>query len=201
MLDLSRPSSQHDVTSCFTNDQTGSFFNGSGYAALMRDGYKVGSDVSVTLEFQTSQSDGVLLGISSAKVDAIGLEMINGQLVFNVNNGAGPVSVRSIGQMLCDGHWHHLLVRKTKHTLTLSVDGRSYTTTNPYPQSTSAETNNPVYLGGYPVGVRQNCLSLSSRFRGCLRNVQLVKSHLQNVLDLSSAYFLSGVTPNSCPVA
>ncbi|XP_054478572.1 laminin subunit alpha-1 [Anoplopoma fimbria] len=201
MLDLSKPASQHEVTSCFTNDQTGSYFNGSGHAALMRDGYKVGSDVSVSLEFRTSQSEGVFLGISSAKVDAIGLEMINGQVVFNVNNGAGRVSVRSVGHMLCDGRWHRLLARKTKHTLSLSVDGRSYTTNNPYPQSTSAETNNPVYLGGFPVGVKQNCLSISSRFRGCLRNLRLVKSHLSDVLDLSSAHFLLGVTPNSCPVA
>ena len=46
----------------------------------VRDGYKVGSDVSVSLEFRSSQSEGVFLGISSAKVDAIGLEMINGQV-------------------------------------------------------------------------------------------------------------------------
>ncbi|XP_027137087.1 laminin subunit alpha-1 isoform X2 [Larimichthys crocea] len=201
VLDLSKPTSRHDVTSCFTNDQTGSYFNGSGYATMMRDGYKVGSDVSVSLEFRTSQSEGVFLGISSAKVDAIGLEMIGGQVVFNVNNGAGRVSVRSIGPVLCDGRWHRLLARKTKHTLILSVDGRSYTTPNPYPQSTSAETNNPVYLGGYPVGVKQNCLSISFRFRGCLRNLQLIKSHLSDTLNLSSAHFLLGVTPNSCPVA
>lgn len=72
------------------------------------------------------------------------------QVVFNVNNGAGRVSVRSADRMLCDGQWHHLLARKTKHALTLMVDGRKYSTPNPYPQSTSAETNNPVYLGGYP---------------------------------------------------
>ncbi|XP_059205207.1 laminin subunit alpha-1 [Centropristis striata] len=200
-LDLSTPASQHNVTSCFTDDQAGSYFNGSGYAAMMPEGYKVGSDVSVSLEFRTDQSEGVFLGISSAKVDAIGLELINGQVVFNVNNGAGRVSVRSIGRLLCDGRWHRLLARKTKHSLSLVVDGRSYATANPYPQSTSAETNNPVYLGGFPVGVRQNCLSVSSRFRGCLRNLQLVKSHLSDTLDLSSAHFLLGVTPNSCPVA
>ncbi|KAM3860333.1 laminin subunit alpha-1 [Diretmus argenteus] len=199
-LDMSNPSSQHDVTSCFTNHQTGSYFNGSGYAALMRDGYKVGSDMSVSLEFRTSQSDAVLLGISSAKVDAIGLEIINGRGVFHVNNGAGRVSVVSVVQV-CDGRWHRLLARKTKHTLTLTVDGRSNSTHNPYPQSTSAETNNPVYLGGYADGVKQNCLSIRSRFRGCMRNLQLVKSHLNEALDLSSAYFLSGVTPNSCPAA
>uniref|UniRef100_H3D7M5 Laminin, alpha 1 n=1 Tax=Tetraodon nigroviridis TaxID=99883 RepID=H3D7M5_TETNG len=192
--------SRHNVTSCFTNDQAGSYFNGKLRRLQVRDGYKVGSDVSVSLDFRTSQSEGVFLGISSAKIDAIGLEMINGQVVFNVNNGAGRVTVASAGQLLCDGRWHHLLARKTKHSLSLKVDGRSYTTLNPYPQSTSAETKDPVYLGGYPVGVKQNCLSIASRFRGCLKNAQLVKSHLNDALELGSAHSYSGITPHSCPV-
>lgn len=50
----------------------------------VHDGYKVGSDMSVSLEFRTSQSDAVFLGISSAKVDAIGLEMISGQVSTNL---------------------------------------------------------------------------------------------------------------------
>uniref|UniRef100_H3C8W5 Laminin, alpha 1 n=1 Tax=Tetraodon nigroviridis TaxID=99883 RepID=H3C8W5_TETNG len=191
--------SRHNVTSCFTNDQAGSYFNGKLRRLQVRDGYKVGSDVSVSLDFRTSQSEGVFLGISSAKIDAIGLEMINGQVVFNVNNGAGRVTVASAGQLLCDGRWHHLLARKTKHSLSLKVDGRSYTTLNPYPQSTSAETKDPVYLGGYPVGVKQNCLSIASRFRGCLKNAQLVKSHLNDALELGSAHSYSGITPHSCP--
>ncbi|XP_029698573.1 laminin subunit alpha-1 isoform X2 [Takifugu rubripes] len=200
VLDLTKPASRHNVTSCFTDDQAGSYFDGSGHALFMRDGYKVGSDVSVSLEFRTSQSEGVFLGISSAKIDAIGLEMIKGQVVFNVNNGAGRVTVRSVGPMLCDGRWHRVLARKTKHSLNLQVDGRSYITPNPYPQSTSAETKNPVYLGGYPVGVKQNCLSITTRFRGCLKKIQLIKPHLSDTLDLSSAHVLSGVTPDSCPV-
>lgn len=152
--------------------------------------------------------------------------------------------MRSIGRMLCDGQWHRLLARKTKHSMSLKVDGRSYTAANPYPQSTSAETKNPVYLGGYPgeylpvcaptfnstcltvsapvcpslhpsvspstplstclsltVGVKQNCLSITSGFRGCLKNAQLVKSHLSDALELSSAHSFWGITPHSCPVA
>ncbi|XP_061877295.1 laminin subunit alpha-1 isoform X1 [Entelurus aequoreus] len=201
MLDLSRPASQHEVTSCFSKEETGSYFNGSGYAALVRDGYKVGSDVSVSMDFRTSQSEGVLLGISSAKVDAIGLEIIKGQVFFNVNNGAGRVTVRSVSLTLCDGRWHHLLAKKTKHTLSLSIDGRSNAITNPYPQSTSAETNNPVYLGGYPDGTKQNSLYSKSSFRGCLNNVEIIKSHLVTPLELSRAHFLLGVTPSSCPAA
>ncbi|KAM9775357.1 laminin subunit alpha-1 isoform 2-T2 [Syngnathus typhle] len=200
-LDLSQPASQHDITSCFTEEEAGSYFNGSGYAVLMRDGYKVGSDMSVSLEFRTSQSEGVLLGISSAKVDAIGLEMIKGQVVFNVNNGAGRVRVASGGPALCDGHWHRLLARKTKHSLSLSVDGRDNSVNNPYPQSTSAETNNPVFVGGYPDGMKQNCLSVKTGFRGCLKNVHLIKSHVSSPLDMSQAHFSLGVTPGSCPAA
>ncbi|XP_061568927.1 laminin subunit alpha-1 [Cololabis saira] len=200
-LDLSKPISKHSIASCFTKDQTGSYFNGSGYAELMHRGYKVGSDMSVSLEFRTSQSDGVFLGISSAKVDAVGLEMVDGQVVFNVNNGAGRVSVRSIGRLLCDGQWHTVLARKTKHHLLLTVDGRKYSTPNPYPQSTSAETNNPVYVGGYPGGVKQNCLSIRTAFSGCVRNLQLSRTHQSTNLDISSAHFLLGVTPNSCPAA
>lgn len=46
----------------------------------VKEGYKVGSDVNITLEFRTTSENGVLLGISSAKVDAIGLEIVNGKV-------------------------------------------------------------------------------------------------------------------------
>lgn len=46
----------------------------------VREGYKVRSDVNITLEFRTTALHGVLLGVSSAKVDAIGLEIVNGKV-------------------------------------------------------------------------------------------------------------------------
>lgn len=46
----------------------------------VREGYKVRSDVNITLEFRTTAVHGVLLGVSSAKVDAIGLEIVNGKV-------------------------------------------------------------------------------------------------------------------------
>lgn len=52
----------------------------------MKGGYYVGSDVTVSLEFRSTALDGVLLGVSSARVDAIGLELLNGQ----VRNTPGP---------------------------------------------------------------------------------------------------------------
>lgn len=49
-----------------------------------REGYKVRSDVNITLEFRTTGLNGVLLGVSSAKVDAIGLEIVNGKVGYPV---------------------------------------------------------------------------------------------------------------------
>lgn len=46
----------------------------------VKEGYYVGSDVTVSLEFRSTALDGVLLGVSSARVDAIGLELIDGQV-------------------------------------------------------------------------------------------------------------------------
>nr|KAF6422582.1 laminin subunit alpha 1 [Rousettus aegyptiacus] len=78
-LGRDNPVSAFAVARCYAEAQEGTFFEGSGYAALVKEGYKVRSDVNITLEFRTSSENGVLLGISSAKVDAIGLEMVNGK--------------------------------------------------------------------------------------------------------------------------
>uniref|UniRef100_A0A8C7L2V4 Laminin, alpha 1 n=1 Tax=Oncorhynchus kisutch TaxID=8019 RepID=A0A8C7L2V4_ONCKI len=199
-LNTQSPVSEQSTAYCFTAAQDGTFFNGSGYAALIKNGYKVGSDMEVSLEFRSTVSDGVLLGVSSAKVDAIGLELANGQAVFHVNNGAGRVSATSrLGWWLCDGLWHTLLAKKTKNALSLTVDGVTVLTDNPHPQSTSAETKDPVYVGGFPVGVKQNCLTSRMPFRGCMRNIRLIKGHMTNILDFSTAFTLQGVSPHSCP--
>lgn len=110
--------------------------------------------------------------------------------MFNVNNGAGRVTVRSAAQVLCDGRWHHLLARKTKHSLSLKVDGRSYTTPNPYPQSTSAETKDPVYLGGYPGEHLSVCplTLISTRLSSCLCTRLTVSTRLSLSTRLSHSW-------------
>ncbi|XP_062847310.1 laminin subunit alpha-1 [Trichomycterus rosablanca] len=201
-LNLKDAVTSHDIGSCFRSIQDGTFFNGSGYAAFMKEGYYVGSDVTVSLEFRSTAMDGVLLGVSSARVDAIGLELINGQVVFNVNNGAGRFSAVSRNRApLCDGRWHTLVAKKLKHSLSLSVDGLTVSTENPHSSSTSAETKNPIYVGGYPADVKQSCLSSRTSFSGCMKNLRLVKGHITDVLEFSSAFTRAGVSPHSCPAA
>ncbi|NWW37732.1 LAMA1 protein, partial [Panurus biarmicus] len=203
-LDNESPVSIFAVNKCYETVQDGTFFDGSGFAALAREGYKVRSDVNITLEFRTTAAHGALLGVSSAKVDAIGLEIVHGKVLFHVNNGAGRITAAYEPRgtnSLCDGKWHKLQANKSKHRISLIIDGNLVHTDNPYIQSTSADTNNPIYVGGYPADVKQNCLTSKSSFRGCLRNLVLTKGQHTELFDFSRAFDLRGVFPHSCPGA
>ncbi|XP_006868776.1 PREDICTED: laminin subunit alpha-1 [Chrysochloris asiatica] len=203
-LDKDSPVSAFAVNKCYAEAQEGTFFEGSGYAALVKEGYKVRSDVNISLEFRTSSVNGVLLGISSAKVDAIGLEIVNGRLFFHVNNGAGRITATyepKATTALCDGKWHTLQANKNKHRVVLIVDGNAVHAESPHTQSTSADTNNPIYVGGYPVDVKQNCLTSQASFQGCLRKLTLTKGPQVHSYDFSKAFHLQGVFPHSCPGA
>ncbi|XP_072324438.1 laminin subunit alpha-1 [Scyliorhinus torazame] len=201
-LDIERPVSILTVGRCYTAAQEGTFFDGTGFAALVKEGYKVRSDVVVTFEFRSTSRNAVLLGISSAKVDAIGLEIVNGKVLFHVNNGAGRITARYEPQdlnQLCNGEWHKLRANKSKHRIALMVDGVTVQADNPYIQSTSADTNDPIYVGGYPANVKQNCLTTQKPFQGCMRNLKLAKNQQIEAFDFSRAFDLRGVFAHSCP--
>ncbi|XP_044514002.1 laminin subunit alpha-1 [Gracilinanus agilis] len=201
-LDMNNSISAFSLKKCYTMTQEGTFFDGTGFVALVKEGYKVRSDVIITLEFRTSEMNGVLLGISSAKVDAIGIEIINGKVLFHVNNGAGRITAvyePKSTNSLCDGKWHKLQAHKSKHRIILIVDGKSSSAESPHTQSTSADTNNPIYVGGYPADVKQNCLSSRTPFRGCMRKLTLTKTQQVESFDFSKGFDLQGVFPHSCP--
>ncbi|XP_053323848.1 laminin subunit alpha-1-like [Spea bombifrons] len=201
-LDKESAISIHAVNKCYASVQEGTYFDGTGFAALVKEGYKVRSDVNVSLEFRTTQMNGVLLGISSAKVDAIGLEIIHGKVLFHVNNGAGRITAvykPESPSSLCDGKWHKLQASKIKHRIVLTVDGNVVNAESPHVQSTSADTNNPIYVGGYPADVKQNCLTSQTSFHGCIRNMKLVKGTQTEASDFSKAFEMRGVFPHSCP--
>ncbi|KAM4704989.1 laminin subunit alpha-1 [Rhinophrynus dorsalis] len=192
----------HAVSKCYASAQQGTYFDGTGFAALVKEGYKVRSDVDITLEFRTTAMNGVLLGISSAKVDAIGLEIVNGKVLYHVNNGAGRITAIYKPQdtnSLCDGKWHKIQANKIKHRIVLTVDGNTVQAESSNVQSTSADTNNPVYVGGYPADVKQNCLTTQTSFHGCIRNMKLVKGMQTEANDFSKAFDIRGVFPHSCP--
>uniref|UniRef100_A0A8C0EE34 Basement membrane-specific heparan sulfate proteoglycan core protein n=1 Tax=Bubo bubo TaxID=30461 RepID=A0A8C0EE34_BUBBB len=201
-VDLDNPTSSFNVGKCFVTAQKGTYFDGTGFAKTVGS-YKVGTDLLVEFEFRTTRMNGVLLGVSSQKMDGLGIELVDGKVMFHVDNGAGRFSAiyePDAPGSLCDGQWHKVLANKIKHRLELTVDDRQVDGNSPNRASTSADTNDPVFVGGYPDGVTQFGLTTNIRFKGCIRFLKLTKGTAKpQEINFSKALELKGVHPLSCP--
>ncbi|XP_015224720.1 PREDICTED: laminin subunit alpha-2 isoform X8 [Cyprinodon variegatus] len=199
-LDMSAPNSSHMVGRCFVATETGTYFDGSGYLKAVSS-YRVGLDVSIALEFRTSKTSGVLLAVSNQGNDGLGLEIVEGKLLFHVDNGAGRITAEHVptGKSFCDGQWHSVTANKLRHRLELVVDGEKSQAQSPNARSNTCDTNDPIYVGGYPAGVRQAALSTSSSFRGCMRNLKITKASKTMDVQFNKALEIKGVQPLSCP--
>ncbi|XP_053566671.1 laminin subunit alpha-2 isoform X2 [Bombina bombina] len=201
-INLENPSSSYNIGSCFANPQKGTYFHGTGFAKTVQT-FKVGTDLLVELEFRTTRKNGVLLGISSQKMDGLGIELVDGKLLFHADNGAGRVTAVYEPELpgnLCNGQWHKVVANKIKHRLELVVDGNKVEAVSPNSASTSADTNDPVFVGGYPEGLKQFGLTTNVSFKGCIRELKLSKGTAKPLdINFSRSLELKDVQPLTCP--
>ncbi|KAF3703025.1 Laminin subunit alpha-2 [Channa argus] len=199
-LDMATPTASHMVGRCFISTETGTHFDGTGFLKAV-SAYRVGLDVSITLEFRTSRTSGVLLAISNQVSDGLGLEIVQGKLLFHVDNGAGRVTAEHTpeGEGFCDGQWHTVTASKLRHRVELVVDGKQSQAESPNARSNTCDTNDPIYVGGYPDGVRQVALSTRVSFRGCMRNLKITKASKPMDVQFNKSLEIRGVQPLSCP--
>ncbi|XP_037606027.1 laminin subunit alpha-2 isoform X6 [Sebastes umbrosus] len=199
-LDMATPTSRHMVGRCFVATETGTYFEGTGFLKAVAS-YRVGLDVSIALEFRTSRTNGVLLAVSNQANDGLGLEIVEGKLLFHVDNGAGRITAEHMpqGEGFCDGQWHAVTAKKLRHKVELVVDEQQSQAESPNARSNTCDTNDPIYVGGYPDGVRQAALSTSSSFRGCMRNLKITKASKTMDVQFNKALEIKGVQPLSCP--
>ncbi|XP_051908452.1 laminin subunit alpha-2 isoform X2 [Hippocampus zosterae] len=199
-LDMSAPTSSHMVGKCFAATEQGTYFDGTGFLKAVSS-YRVGLDVSIELEFRTSRTNGVLLTISNQGNDGLGLEIVQGQLLFHVDNGAGRITALHVpdGDGFCDGQWHSVLANKVRHRVELLVDGKRSQAQSSNARSNTCDTNDPIYVGGYPDGVRQVALSGRTSFRGCMKNLKITKASKVMEVHFNKALEVKGVQPLSCP--
>uniref|UniRef100_A0AAY4DVF4 Laminin subunit alpha 2 n=1 Tax=Denticeps clupeoides TaxID=299321 RepID=A0AAY4DVF4_9TELE len=201
-VDLENPTSSHNVGACFANPEKGTYFDGTGYSTAVA-AYKVGLEVLVELEFRTSKSSGVLLGVSS-QTGGMGIEIHNGKLLFSADNGAGRFTATYVPAEeagLCDGQWHKVSANKLKHRLELTVDGQKVEAASPNTRSSSADTSDPIYVGGYPAQRNQLGLTTNMSFKGCIRSMTITKGGKVLEVQFNKALELRGVQPLTCPAA
>ncbi|XP_061560844.1 laminin subunit alpha-2 isoform X2 [Phycodurus eques] len=199
-LDMATPTSGRMVGRCFAATEAGTYFDGTGFLKAVSS-YRVGLDVSIGLEFRTSRTNGVLLTISNQGNDGLGIEIVQGQLLFHVDNGAGRITAMhaSDSDGFCDGRWHTVVAVKARHRVELLVDGKTSQAQSPDARSNTCDTNDPIYVGGYPDGVHQAALSGRTSFRGCMRNLKIVKASKVMEVHFNKALEVTGVQPLSCP--
>ncbi|TDH00593.1 hypothetical protein EPR50_G00190060 [Perca flavescens] len=199
-LNMDTPTSSHMVGRCFVATETGTYFDGTGFLKAVSS-YRVGLDVTIALEFRTSRTSGVLLAISNQATNGLGLEIVGGKLLFHVDNGAGRITAEHVpeGEGFCDGQWHSVIAKKLRHRVELVVDEKQSQAESPNARSNTCETNDPIYVGGYPDGVRQAALSTSTSFKGCLRNLKITKASKTMDVQFNKALEIKGVQPLSCP--
>ncbi|XP_076023918.1 laminin subunit alpha-2 [Genypterus blacodes] len=201
-LDMATPSSSHMVGRCFVATETGTYFDGTGFLKAVAS-YRVGLDMSIAFEFRTSRTNAVLLAVSNQANDGLGLEIVQGKLLFHMDNGAGRITAehQPEGDGFCDGQWHTVVAHKLRHRVELVVDDQRSQAESPNVRSNACDTNDPIYVGGYPGGVRQAALSTSTSFKGCMRNLKITKASKVMEVHFNKALEIKGVQPLSCPAA
>lgn len=93
------------------------------------------------------------------------------QLLFHVDNGAGRISAEHApeGEGFCDGQWHSVTAEKLRHRAQLVVDGRQSQAESSNARSNTCDTNDPIYVGGYPGTTAKPSLKITN-------------SHIRNVI-------------------
>ncbi|KAM3603056.1 uncharacterized protein V6R79_015876 [Siganus canaliculatus] len=199
-FNMTAPTASHMVGKCFVATEPGTYFEGTGFLKAIPQ-YRVGLDMTISLQFRTSRTNGVLFAISNQASDGLGLEIVQGKLLFHVDNGAGRITAEHEpeGPGFCDGQWHSVTAKKIRHRVELEVDGKKSQAESSNVRSSSCDTSDPIYVGGYPAGVRQAALTISTSFRGCMRSLTIIKGPKTTELQLNKAVEIRGVQPLSCP--
>ncbi|XP_053393781.1 laminin subunit alpha-1-like [Mercenaria mercenaria] len=96
---------------------------------------------------------------------------------------------------LCDGAWHTIKAEKIKNVVILTVDNKEPIPENSAGTATSADTNNPIYLGGKPDDITKG-VRAKGDYKGCMRNL-LINGKYQY---LSTGIAFKDVSLESCPV-
>lgn len=74
------------------------------------ENFRVGLDIDISMEIKPRGTSGILMSVHGRR-DFLLLQMVNGALIFSVDNGRGPIVATYIPpheHHMCDGKWHYV---------------------------------------------------------------------------------------------
>ncbi|WAR23621.1 LAMA2-like protein, partial [Mya arenaria] len=176
------------VDRCYANVEKGAYFNKYAYGVY---------DFSLEIEFRTSQPKGILTAITSQNGrNAMGLELVNGQVKFKAINRGGEISIKS-EYGLCDNVWHKVKVTVMENSISLQVDDGEILKDFTANDVKNMKTKSALYIGGVPDSESPEVLSTNKNFEGCLRSVKINNSPL----DWFNLERSVEIQKTACPVA
>jgi len=194
------PARSFGTQPCYPNIEIGSFFGVGGGYLIARETFKVGLDLDILVEIRPRSQDGVIMSVSSPRGDYLVLQLVEGELWFSVDNGAGEIKAKYKALQkpgLCDGNWHKIQAVKAKNVVTLNVDGVYMTPGIGAAGVSSTDTNDPLHIGGVPDPVNALGVRTAKNFVGCVRNLQFDGVRQ----SISAAEVKGDVNTAHCPIA
>uniref|UniRef100_A0A1B0DIX0 Laminin G domain-containing protein n=1 Tax=Phlebotomus papatasi TaxID=29031 RepID=A0A1B0DIX0_PHLPP len=138
------------VVPCSEQVEQGNFFGG-GYVKL-RERFRVGSDMTISMDIKPRTQDGLLLSVHGRRAFMI-VQLVKGNISFVVDNGDGPFEAvfnPEPNENFCDGEWRTVTVVKSKFVITIKVNKINSKPQIGPTKTPSADTTRPLFLGGHP---------------------------------------------------
>jgi len=182
---------------CAWND--GYFFGHEGGRIKAVPKINVGEEFSITLSIKPQNLTGMLVGVRGPK-DYLVLEIVDGEVVFRVENGKG-VFMTSLkpnshfSSPLDDGFFHEIIAIKSGNVVTMQVDKIFSKEGFGVPGIKNTDTNNPLFIGGH---ARPDLISsYPGTFQGCVKDVFInnkLDNSINNRLEVTSDMVYGDVT-------
>ena len=166
------------TSGCPLDHEQGFYLKGGGYLSLKKDVFEGRSIYSMSFEFRTFYSSGILMfvyaeGTGKESYFTVLLDSGNVRVLYRTPSSHGNITVVP-RKPVCDGTWHNVsLTNFGESTFTISVD-RNSKISNPI---TELYVTSELYFGGLPFGsnAAQKASSIGlntdTTFGGCFRNI------------------------------
>ncbi|KAI1902257.1 hypothetical protein AGOR_G00042840 [Albula goreensis] len=170
---MAEPTANLGVAPCFDGPmESGAYFSGNGSYAVIENSFVVGVSFELVFEVRPRTLTGVIFHVGGNRGHHLSLFLRRGDVVVQVNNGAGAFNVSVTPKhTLCDGMSHRVAVIKRNNVVQLDVDTEERYTVGPL-SSLATRTSDPLYVGSIPDTTWPAHLPKAS-FVGCLQNVQI----------------------------
>ncbi|XP_046390071.1 laminin subunit alpha-like [Ischnura elegans] len=192
----------HDLIPCSQEVEKGVFFSAEGGHIIVAENFTVGETMEIEMEVKPHRLSGILMYVQGPKRDFLALQMYEGSVLLNVDNGRGNFSTTfkpsNHSSYLCNGEWHTIRAIKNKNALYLIVDDNEVDYVIQPNVGHFTDTSSPLYLGGHShMGIKKIGLKRKRQFVGCMRNVS-VNGKLINMDEIT---IVRNVWMGVCPTA